>query len=323
MTGYYRIPNDMLSLGLNVYELGVFNVIAQWQRAGSSSPSYTVIATTLGISRPVVQRAIEVLQAKNVIRVAIGKQRSYIYELVNEIYQSCEGSGKPRLPDGPELVNDVDLSTTFTSQRGLPEVVNEDYQSGKRGLPQVVNHVDTTNKETRLTKKTKNKTPPSPRVRHEYSDAFEAFWSEYPDCERKVDKVGAYRVWVRKSLDDRAGHIMDGLARWKASEQWAKNGGEFIKSVEAWLNQDYFNAKPKPASAPTNGAKPSRAPDPTDPLEQAYSDFWSKMHATGIATPGDFLARYGVSLNDIDHPEGDYSPIFEYIARHRKGDNMS
>jgi hypothetical protein len=73
-------------------------------------------------------------------------------------------------------------------------------------------------------------------------DGFNAFWQEYP---KKVDKADARRAWNR--LHPSAvlcGEIMAGLRRWKQSEQWSKDGGQFIPYAQKFLNKRRWEVAP-------------------------------------------------------------------------------
>lgn len=66
---------------------------------------------------------------------------------------------------------------------------------------------------------------------------FAAFWQVYP---RKVGKQAVLRAWLRvKRSPSWPGDdvVMQALAKQKKSEQWLKDGGQFIPMPLTWLNQ--------------------------------------------------------------------------------------
>lgn len=73
-------------------------------------------------------------------------------------------------------------------------------------------------------------------------DGFDAFWSAYPDCKRKYAKSKCREKWRAKGLANRKAEVMDGLARWKRTDEWTKDGGAFIPAPEVWLNQERWEA---------------------------------------------------------------------------------
>ncbi|MDC9835546.1 hypothetical protein [Rhizobium binxianense] len=66
---------------------------------------------------------------------------------------------------------------------------------------------------------TTNKTD-SPKAPKGAEPGFDEFWSAYPN---KVGKPKALALWNRLKPDLPA--VMAGLKRWKASDQWTKDGG--------------------------------------------------------------------------------------------------
>jgi hypothetical protein len=67
---------------------------------------------------------------------------------------------------------------------------------------------------------------------------FDRFWAAYPN---KVGKGAALKAWdrtrkARPSIDV----VFSALARCKESDQWTKDGGQFIPHPATWLNQLRF-----------------------------------------------------------------------------------
>lgn len=65
-------------------------------------------------------------------------------------------------------------------------------------------------------------------------DGFAEFWQAYP---RKVSKPQAIKAW-RKLKPDTQTHtaILAGLERDRRSDQWLRDGGQFIPHPATWLN---------------------------------------------------------------------------------------
>lgn len=84
---------------------------------------------------------------------------------------------------------------------------------------------------------TSKETPPNPRKRgnvHEFPPGFESFWSAYP---RKTAKPKAAQAFARLSPD--AGllsRMLAAVSQQARSEQWTKDGGQFIPHPASWLN---------------------------------------------------------------------------------------
>lgn len=68
----------------------------------------------------------------------------------------------------------------------------------------------------------------------DHSAAFETFWTAYP---RKVAKAAARKAWGKlKPGESLQREITDGLERAIKSEQWARDGGQYIPHAATWLN---------------------------------------------------------------------------------------
>lgn len=68
-----------------------------------------------------------------------------------------------------------------------------------------------------------------------YSAEFENFWAAYPN---KVGKDAAWRAWQKRKADLPEGEeLLAILARQRASQQWQKDGGQYVPHPATWLNQ--------------------------------------------------------------------------------------
>ncbi|NLT57834.1 MAG: hypothetical protein GXX99_02600 [Clostridiales bacterium] len=82
--------------------------------------------------------------------------------------------------------------------------------------------------------------------------AFEAFWSAYP---RKAGKRDALKAFGQLQPDrDTAAAIMAGVARWRTSGQWTRDGGRYIPYPASFLRGERWNDECPPAGS---GAAPA------------------------------------------------------------------
>lgn len=91
-------------------------------------------------------------------------------------------------------------------------------------------------KKSGLEKRREEVNPPTPRKRGDDDEpaGFDAFWSAYP---RKVSKPQAIKAWRKLSPDTQAlTAILAGLERDRRSDQWRRDGGQFIPHPATWLN---------------------------------------------------------------------------------------
>lgn len=107
-------------------------------------------------------------------------------------------------------------------------------------------------------------------------ELFNVFWNEYP---KKVAKQDALKAWMKiKPGAELVNQIMTGLARCKASAEWAKSGGQFIPHAATWLNgkrwEDDVSVQPVQASVPvpvrTVNAQQYSQRDYKDADQEAY-----------------------------------------------------
>lgn len=86
----------------------------------------------------------------------------------------------------------------------------------------------TNNDETHQTKN-KNIPPLTPQ-----GELFGRFWSAYP---KKVGKANCEHWFARHKVDETTLQAMlDSLAYLKTTEQWQKDGGQYIPNPQTWLN---------------------------------------------------------------------------------------
>ena len=87
---------------------------------------------------------------------------------------------------------------------------------------------------TEITSEIKPPCAPSAHDADPMPDLFDRFWKLYPN---KKNKANARKAWAKLKVTD---HLFDqiaaGLARYCASPDWVKDGGQFIPHPTTWLN---------------------------------------------------------------------------------------
>lgn len=120
--------------------------------------------------------------------------------------------------------------------------------------------------------------PPRREPPARYAPDFERFWREYPK------KVGKFEASKHFAALRRQGVTVDemlaGLERWKASDQWTKDGGTFVPDPERWLKRRLFG------------------PDEAPPVARALPVVLqggrpAGPYATSDAAIAEYLATYG------------------------------
>ena len=97
----------------------------------------------------------------------------------------------------------------------------------------------------------KSEVPPKSPKGEEVPSGFASFWKAYP---RKVAKKAALRAWIRYRCEPLAEQIVRSVKTHCASEDWKKDGGQFIPHPTTYLNQgrweDELLANPEQQRAP-------------------------------------------------------------------------
>ena len=93
----------------------------------------------------------------------------------------------------------------------------------------------TDQRNNQLTNNIPPKGPPGGRI--QFSADFEAFWAEYP---RKVGKGKAFDAFGKAAKSGQwpgIEAVIGAVRRARGSDQWRKDGGQFIPHPATWLNQ--------------------------------------------------------------------------------------
>lgn len=92
-------------------------------------------------------------------------------------------------------------------------------------------------KETEIESETESETESEKRKAHE--QRFERFWTAYP---RKVSKPAARKAFDKIKPDDDLLQVMlTAIEKQRHSDQWTKDGGQFIPHPATWLNNQRWN----------------------------------------------------------------------------------
>lgn len=98
---------------------------------------------------------------------------------------------------------------------------------------------------------------------------FEAFWSAYP---RKVGKDAARKAFERRKPDAALlTQMLAAILAQAASEQWRKEGGQFIPYPATWLNEGRWQDEEGPAEVDSN--RPKWA------LDAGFANRWEAQNA--------------------------------------------
>lgn len=101
---------------------------------------------------------------------------------------------------------------------------------------------------SRLTKSPPSSAAPPPAVGRAEPAGFAEFWEAFPK-RRRTERAKSAKLWARITAKVEPAVILAGLARWNASKDWAKDGGEFTPMPATWLNGRRWEDDPEPDQA--------------------------------------------------------------------------
>ncbi len=100
------------------------------------------------------------------------------------------------------------------------------------------------------------KSTPKPPEGVESEAGFAQFWAAYP---RKTAKARANRAWRRLKVDETTlAVILAALERDKQSDQWQRDGGQYIPYPATWLHDRRWEDADPGAAAPAPAGTPER-----------------------------------------------------------------
>lgn len=68
---------------------------------------------------------------------------------------------------------------------------------------------------------------------------FAEFWTAYP-ATRRVGKGKCLQAWTSKNLEPRGPEIVAHVVAMRQTDQWRKDGGQYVPTTLTYLNQDRF-----------------------------------------------------------------------------------
>lgn len=99
---------------------------------------------------------------------------------------------------------------------------------------------------------------------------FDRFWDAYP---RKTGKKAAQKSWDKATDKPDIDAILASIDRQKASDQWTKDGGQYIPHPATWLNQGRWDDQPM---MPSN-----RTPVAPIPYSEKFNELYELYPAGG------------------------------------------
>lgn len=103
-------------------------------------------------------------------------------------------------------------------------------------------------------RKEPNRTEPKGTEQLDSMPWFQKLWEEYPEG-RRGKKAEAKEAYEASIQDDQSGaKVLEMLQLWKQSEQWAKDGGQYVPYLSNWLSRGTWSVRPGKMAIPTGGS---------------------------------------------------------------------
>ena len=148
--------------------------------------------------------------------------------------------GRPKKEEEPAIYSDNELEENLNKTQGKPKQNPQVPKSKpKQNLTENENEDENINdleNGSLLANDSSTNTRACTR-----EDDFEKFWAVYP---RKVGKGAARRAFAKIRVP--VGELIAAVEEQKRSEQWRKDGGQFIPHPATWLNQERWEDEPEP-----------------------------------------------------------------------------
>lgn len=92
----------------------------------------------------------------------------------------------------------------------------------------------------------KNRTEPNGNP----EDDFTELWLAYPEERRGVRQLAVEAFRMEITSNEEATEALESLALWKQSEQWNKDGGQYVPYLNNWILRGAWKIKPKKMTVP-------------------------------------------------------------------------
>lgn len=188
----------------------------------------------------------------------------------NYLYHSIISGGKPvfdAILKDANKISDKSLFVFVIEKMSKKDITNKTVESGIRLLKDKCNlpYEDDNDNENDKHNDNDNDDTPTNRGAYRNGELFEKFWNAYP---RKVGKGAAEKAFKKYKPDDTLLSVMlSALSAQKRSEQWHKDGGQFIPYPATWLNQRRWEDDTGMDAPDSDGSPTEDGTPPGDPPE--------------------------------------------------------
>lgn len=193
---------------------------AEVQNDGKIEKKLQEIAWRMRIKEPILKRIIDRLQELKIIKIEETEKCKSTITFINWAKRQYKSD---------------DVTARVKKHRNVSRNKNETLHETPPEQKQIQNRTETDTETD--TEKERSKKPSCPISKSQLDSdlLFYRFWRAYP---KRIGKGAAEKVWNKIKPDESLLQVMIGsIANSEESEQWQKDGGQYIPNPATWLNQ--------------------------------------------------------------------------------------
>lgn len=118
-------------------------------------------------------------------------------------------------------------------------------------------------------------------------NGFDAFWTTYPKCDRKIGRSKCLEIWRKNELHLVKDKVMKALQLDMKTNSWTKDNGAWVPMPQTWLNRKRHVDMDYTSATASSTAKAKWAVYTYDDVRQHSEewDMWQKNKHTGAKAP--------------------------------------
>lgn len=211
--------------------------------AGSRACSIRSLANETGLSERMVRTSLNRLKLTHEVTQLAKREYSIISIKNYAKYQSCDTPGdtlathQRHTGDTPATQSKEDKERE--ESKNIPPIIPPRGEQGERLTVEMPRGTDEESAGHSTTPVSKNE------------ERFNRFWEVYP---KKVGKGAARKSWdKRKPSEELTAQMIAAVRRQAQSDQWRRDGGQYIPNPATWLNQERWEDEVRESTAPAMG----------------------------------------------------------------------
>lgn len=211
--------------------------------AGSRACSIRSLANETGLSERMVRTSLNRLKSTHEVTQTIKPKFSIISIKNYSEYQSCDTVCDTQATQSRHSNNTQATQSKESKEReeskNIPPIIPPRGEQGERLTVEMPRGADVKSADHSTTPVSKS------------DKRFARFWAVYP---KKVGKGAARKSWDKiKPSDDLTARMIAAVRQQAQSDQWRRDGGQYIPNPATWLNQGRWDDEVKVSTPPAGG----------------------------------------------------------------------